>query len=123
MCPSEIDPSDSSESYWLARTVWALGDGNAAFAADGPGSAPFAQFLLDRLHLAVTALERESLSRYGQRVRSDGVDLAEGAGLVFLAFMNDPGACVRTQGRLGEMDGLIGATTTDGSGGFFVPGD
>lgn len=74
--PVELpDPSDSAESYWLARTVWALGEGHAAFAADGPGSAPFAQFLLDRLHLAVTALERESLSRYGQRVRSDGVDL------------------------------------------------
>lgn len=71
--PVELpDPSDSAESYWLARTVWALGEGYAAFAADDPA---FAQFLLDRLHLAVGALEQESLSRYGQRVRSDGVPL------------------------------------------------
>ncbi|RMI12432.1 hypothetical protein EBM89_08590, partial [Cellulomonas triticagri] len=74
--PVELpDPSDSAESYWLARTVWALGEGYAAFAAEGQRSAAFAQFLVDRLHLAVGALERESLSRYGQRVRSDGVDL------------------------------------------------
>ena len=25
------DPSDSEESYWLARTIWALGEGYAAF--------------------------------------------------------------------------------------------
>jgi hypothetical protein len=71
--PVELpDPSNSAESYWLARTVWALGEGYAAFAADDPA---FAQFLLDRLHLAVGALEQESLSRYGRRVRSDGVPL------------------------------------------------
>lgn len=71
--PVELpDPSDSAESYWLARTVWALGEGHAAFLADDPA---FAQLLLDRLHLAVGALERESLSRYGRWVRSDGVRL------------------------------------------------
>lgn len=73
--PVELpDPSDSAESYWLARTVWALGEGYAAFASDDPA---FAQFLLDRLHLAVGALEQESLSRYGRRVRSDGVPLPD----------------------------------------------
>ncbi|MCG7285707.1 hypothetical protein MHY85_06940 [Cellulomonas sp. ACRRI] len=73
--PVELpDPSNSAESYWLARTVWALGEGYAAFAADDPA---FAQFLLDRLHLAVGALEQESLSRYGRRVRSDGVPLPD----------------------------------------------
>ncbi|WP_147795724.1 hypothetical protein [Cellulomonas sp. Y8] len=73
--PVELpDPSNSAESYWLARTVWALGEGYAAFAADDPA---FAQFLLDRLHLAIGALEQESLSRYGRRVRSDGVPLPE----------------------------------------------
>jgi hypothetical protein len=71
--PVELpDPSDSAESYWLARTVWALGEGHAAFLGDDPA---FAQLLLDRLHLAVGALERESLSRYGRWVRSDGVRL------------------------------------------------
>ncbi|WP_454051156.1 hypothetical protein [Cellulomonas sp. Marseille-Q8402] len=71
--PVELpDPSDSAESYWLARTVWALGEGYAAFAAADPG---FAQFLLARLHRCLDALEQESLSRYGQRVLSDGVRL------------------------------------------------
>jgi hypothetical protein len=71
--PVELpDPSDSAESYWLARTVWALGEGYAAFAAEDPA---FAQFLLERLHRCLDALEQESLSRYGQRVPSDGVRL------------------------------------------------
>lgn len=73
--PVELpDPSDSGESYWLARTVWALGEGYAAFRR---GERRFAEFLLDRLHLAVSALEAESLSRYGQWVRSDGVKLPD----------------------------------------------
>jgi hypothetical protein len=32
----EPDPSDSGPSYWPARTIWALGEGDAAFR--GPGS-------------------------------------------------------------------------------------
>ncbi|MEO7587113.1 MAG: hypothetical protein ABIS84_03705 [Arachnia sp.] len=69
--PVELpDPSDSDESYWLARTVWALGEGYEAFASSDPA---FAAFLEDRLGLAVTALERASLSRYGQWEISDGV--------------------------------------------------
>ena len=35
------DPSDSGASYWLARTVWALGEGYAAFAEDDPAFAAF----------------------------------------------------------------------------------
>ena len=32
--PVELpDPSDSDASYWVARTIWALGEGYAAFAA------------------------------------------------------------------------------------------
>ena len=35
--PVELpDPSDSDASYWLARTIWALGEGYAAFQARGP---------------------------------------------------------------------------------------
>ena len=34
------DPSDSDESYWLARTVWALGEGYAAFADRRPCGSP-----------------------------------------------------------------------------------
>jgi len=69
--PVELpDPSDSGESYWLARSLWAFGEGYAAFAADDP---QFAAFLQQRLQLGVAALERDSLSRYGQYADADGV--------------------------------------------------
>lgn len=69
--PIELpDPSDSDESYWLARTVWALGEGIAAFAEV---DAEFTAFLVERLHLALTALQRASLGRYGQWETADGV--------------------------------------------------
>lgn len=68
--PVELpDPSDSAESYWLARTVWAFGEGWAAFRRADP---EFAAFLLTRLHLCLDALGRESLGRAGQWVLSDG---------------------------------------------------
>lgn len=71
--PVELpDPSDSAESYWLARTVWAFGEGWAAFRRDDPA---FAEFLRARLDLGLDALQRESLGRAGQWVRSDGRDL------------------------------------------------
>ena len=36
--PVELpDPSDSAESYWLARTVWALGEGYREFKSIDPG--------------------------------------------------------------------------------------
>lgn len=69
--PVELpDPSDSDESYWLARTVWALGEGYAAFARPDPA---FAQFLSQRMDLAITALQRASLSRYGTWRLADGI--------------------------------------------------
>ncbi|MFJ4037553.1 hypothetical protein ACIPVB_05665 [Microbacterium sp. NPDC090007] len=69
--PVELpDPSDSGPSYWTARTVWALGEGYAAFADDDPA---FAGFLKDRLALSRGAIERDVLSQYGQYVQSDGV--------------------------------------------------
>ncbi len=69
--PVELpDPSDSGPSYWTARTVWALGEGYAAFADDDPA---FAAFLKDRLALSRGAIERDVLSTYGQYVESDGV--------------------------------------------------
>jgi hypothetical protein len=68
--PVELpDPSDSGESYWLARSLWAFGEGYAAFADDDP---EFAAFLQQRLQLGVGALERDSLSRYGQYTDADG---------------------------------------------------
>ena len=66
------DPSDSDESYWLARTIWALGEGYAAFSGAGAGWSGFAGFLRDRLDLSVGALQRETLSRYGTYLTIDG---------------------------------------------------
>jgi hypothetical protein len=68
--PKELpDPSDSDASYWLARTIWALGEGYSAFRTTDPA---FASFLGQRLNLAVSALNRECLARYGQYLAVDG---------------------------------------------------
>jgi hypothetical protein len=63
------DPSDSGSSYWLARTIWALGTGYADFRSADPA---FARFLAAREDLAVRALDRESLSHYPRTVTVDG---------------------------------------------------
>ncbi len=61
--PVELpDPSDSGPSYWLARTVWALGEGYEAFRTVDPA---FARFLRGRMELALDALDRQVLVRYG----------------------------------------------------------
>ena len=66
--PVELpDPSDSGPSYWLARAIWALGEGYAAFRTADPA---FAAFLRQRLDLAVGALD---LSAYGTWQLIDGV--------------------------------------------------
>jgi len=68
--PPELpDPSDSGPSYWLARTIWALGEGYTAFADDDPA---FAAFLAERLDLAVDAVDRQVLIRYGEMLDVDG---------------------------------------------------
>lgn len=68
--PVELpDPSDSAESYWLARTVWALGEGYAAFKSADP---QFAAFLQTRLDLAVDSLNKQSLAKYGTYDVADG---------------------------------------------------
>ncbi|MFF2299829.1 hypothetical protein [Arthrobacter sp. NPDC058127] len=68
--PVELpDPSDSAESYWLARTVWALGEGYAAFKSADP---QFAAFLQSRLDLAVGSLNKQSLAKYGKYDVADG---------------------------------------------------
>lgn len=68
--PVELpDPSDSGPAYWLARTIWALGEGYAAFADDDPA---FARFLEGRLQLAITALERQLLTSYPETTTLHG---------------------------------------------------
>lgn len=69
--PVELpDPSDSGPSYWLARTIWAFGEGYAAFEDADPA---FAAFLDDRLALAVDAVIRQELVDYGTWEQSDGM--------------------------------------------------
>lgn len=69
--PVELpDPSDSDASYWLARTIWAFGEGYAAFAET---DAAFAAFLSERLGLAREAVDRQVLDRYGEYETSDGM--------------------------------------------------
>src|SRR5215207_400940 len=68
--PVELpDPSDSGPSYWLARTIWALGEGYAAFRGANPS---FAAFLRQRMELAIGAVERQVLVRYGTFQIIDG---------------------------------------------------
>ncbi len=68
--PVELpDPSDSGPSYWQARTVWALGEGYAAFCRTDPA---FASFLKTRLGLSVAAIERQELGKYGEHLVVDG---------------------------------------------------
>ncbi|MFE9693290.1 hypothetical protein [Micromonospora sp. NPDC005806] len=68
--PKELpDPSDSDASYWLARTIWALGEGYAAFRGPDPD---FAGFLRTRLDLAIAAVQRQVLVRYDQWQIIDG---------------------------------------------------
>ncbi|RDV46815.1 hypothetical protein DOE76_01910 [Leifsonia sp. ku-ls] len=69
--PKELpDPSDSAESFWLARTVWALGEGYAGFRSADPA---FASFLAQRMQLALGALQRQSLAHYPQTAVANGV--------------------------------------------------
>ena len=71
--PVELpDPSDSGPSYWLARTLWALGEGYAAFR---DVDSDFASFLQQRLQLSVAALDREVLDDYGTYDIADGVQV------------------------------------------------
>ncbi|MFC4492541.1 hypothetical protein ACFPA8_00100 [Streptomyces ovatisporus] len=67
--PETPDPSDSGPSYWLARFLWALGEGYALFRRTEP---PFASFLRTRFELALDALERDVLPRYGTWETADG---------------------------------------------------
>lgn len=68
--PVELpNPSDSDASYWVARTIWALGEGYAAFRDEDPA---FAAFLRDRMEMAVEAVDRQVLDSYGTYLNIDG---------------------------------------------------
>lgn len=61
--PDSPNPSDAGESFWLARTLWALGEAFPAFRSADPA---FSRFLEQRYELALGALNRGSLAKYGQ---------------------------------------------------------
>ncbi|MFF5081245.1 hypothetical protein ACFY36_29710 [Actinoplanes sp. NPDC000266] len=93
--PPELpDPSDSGPSYWLARAVWALGEAYAAFKD------PFHR---ERLDLAIGALHRQVLRRYGQWQLIDGkrvpawlvVDGADATAEAMLGLAHAPGPTAR----------------------------
>lgn len=67
--PDSPNPSDTGESFWLARTIWALGEAYPAFESADPA---FGSFLKDRYDLALTALNRGSLAKYGQWETANG---------------------------------------------------
>ena len=69
------DPSDSGASYWLARTLWAFGEGYAAFRETDPA---FAAFLRPRMDLAVTALRARRARDYGHYQVIHGVRVPAG---------------------------------------------
>ena len=54
--PDSPNPSDAGASFWLARSIWALGEGYATFRAIDPA---FAAVLGMRLQLAMTKLDAE----------------------------------------------------------------
>lgn len=69
--PDSPNPSDTGPSYWLARTIWALGEGYSAFRIADPA---FAGFLRSRLDLALDALDRQVLDpSYGTYQVVDGL--------------------------------------------------
>jgi len=62
--PDSPNPADAGASYWLARSLWALGEGYAAFRAVDPA---FAGALAARMDLAMGALDGELVGpQYGQ---------------------------------------------------------
>ena len=98
--PDSPNPSDSDASYWLARTIWALGEGYAAFRHDDPA---FARFLRQRLDLAIDAVDRQVLDAYGTYKNlhgvkvpawliSDGADASSEAVLGLAAYVRAGGS-------------------------------
>ncbi len=102
--PDSPNPADSDASYWLARTLWAYGEGYAAFKKADPS---FAAFLAERMQLTVAALNRDVLGDYGKyqvihgvRVPAwlivDGADASSEAMLGLAAYVKAAGPGTRT---------------------------
>ena len=62
--PDSPNPADAGASYWLARALWALGEGYATFQSLDP---TFAAVLKTRMDLAMSKLDAELVTpNYGQ---------------------------------------------------------
>lgn len=128
--PDSPNPADSGPSYWLARSLWAFGEGYAAFRDSDP---EFAGFLKTRMDLAVAALRRDVLGKYGTyqvihgvRVPAwlivDGADASSEAMLGLAAYVPTfngrlDGGALRAKDALAKLaDGVArmsaGTTTT-----------
>jgi YD repeat-containing protein len=119
--PDDPDPSDSGSSFWLGRTIWALGTGYAAFKTADPA---FASFLRDRLSLALDAVERQDLATYGQWqvvdglrwpswLIADGADISSEALYGLIAYYRASGD-ERVRRDLAELATGVAAMTTTG---------
>ena len=97
------NPSDSGSSYWLARSLWALGEGYAAFRDADPA---FAQFLQQRFTLARQAVERQNLVRYGSYNLFDGAQMP--------AWLINDGADATSESMYG-FSAYVRAAPTDGA--------
>jgi hypothetical protein len=121
-----------NQSYWLARTVWVLGEGRSDFRKSDPA---FANFLAQRLNLAVEALNWQDLTRYGKyqtvigvrlptRMTSDGADASAEAVLGLTASLAAVGSSParRTLGPLAAGIAAMGCGRLDflaaGAGAF-----
>jgi hypothetical protein len=89
------NPADADAAYWLARALWALGEGYATFRAIDPA---FAHVLSARIDLAMTKLDAELVTpNYGRYyvlhgyqtpkwLISDGADASSEAMLGLAAY-------------------------------------
>jgi hypothetical protein len=120
--PDDPNPSDADSSFWLGRTIWALGIGYAAFARSDPD---FAAFLRDRLLLALSAVERQDLKDYGTWQVVDGLrwpswliaggaDISSEAAYGLLAYVQASGDA-RARRDLSRLAEGIAAMRTEGS--------
>jgi YD repeat-containing protein len=97
------NPSDSGSSYWLARSLWALGEGYAAFRDADPA---FAQFLQQRFTLARQAVDRQNLVHYGSYNLFDGAQMP--------AWLINDGADATSEAMYG-FSAYVRAAPTDGA--------
>jgi len=120
--PVELpDPSDSGPSYWLARTLWALGEGYEAFEGVDPA---FAAFLAERFDLSRAALDRQVLLRYGEYQQvdgerwpawlvADGADASAEAVLGLSAYVSATGDAAAQRSLSQLADGIAEMSTGD----------